>query len=147
MYLTIFLHHIFNEVIFISIKELVTYRRGLKISICKNCGKYFIPQTAHKTIYCDSIYRGNKTCKQIGAELTHKRTLKKDKLLEDYRKRYQNLAGEASKSDNPIIKEMYEQYKKEGTTMRKQYIMDKISAKEFKQWMTKFYIKREDKNV
>lgn len=136
----------FNEILFISIKELAAYRRGLKIQKCRNCNKYFIPKTAHKTIYCDEIYSDNKTCKQIGAELTHKRTLKKDKILEDYRKRYQNLAGEVSKSDNPIIKQMYEQYKNEGSTIRKQYIQNKITPKEFKEWMGKFYVNKEVKN-
>lgn len=137
----------FNEILFISIKELAAYRRGLKIQKCRNCNNYFIPKTAHKTIYCDEIYSNNKTCKQIGAELTHKRTLKNDKILEDYRKRYQNLAGEVSKSDNPIIKQMYNKYKTEGSIIRKQYIQNKITAKEFKKWMENFYIRKDDRSV
>lgn len=35
---------------------------------CKNCGKVFIPAKRSDEIYCDRIYRNDKTCKQIGYE-------------------------------------------------------------------------------
>ena len=63
--------------------------------------------------------------------------------MQEYRKRYQNLASEASKSDNPIIKQMYEDYKKEGLIMRKKYSQNKITKDEFIKWIKKFYISKE----
>lgn len=130
----------FEDIIIIILKELLTYKSSFRIQRCQNCGKYFIPKTAHPTLFCDEIYQNNSTCKQIGSELRHQKTLEKDSILQEYRKRYQNLASEASKSDNPIIKQMYEDYKKEGLIMRKNYIKNKITEEKFKKWINKFYI-------
>lgn len=35
---------------------------------------------------------------------------------------------------------MYEDYKKEGLIMRKNYIKNKITEEKFKKWINKFYI-------
>ena len=132
----------FEDILIIVLKELLTYKNSFRIQKCQNCGKYFIPKTAHPTLFCDEIYQNNSTCKQIGSELRHQKTLEKDSILQEYRKRYQNLASEASKSDNPIIKQMYEDYKREGSIMRKKYLQNKITKDEFKKWLNKFYIEK-----
>lgn len=132
----------FEDILIIVLKELLTYKSSFRIQKCQNCCKYFIPKTAHPTLFCDEIYQNNSTCKQIGSELRHQKTLEKDSILQEYRKRYQNLASESSKSDNPIIKQMYEDYKKEGLTMRKKYSQNKITKDDFKNWIKKFYIEK-----
>lgn len=132
----------FEDILIIVLKELLTYKSSFRIQKCQNCGKYFIPKTAHPTLFCDEIYQNNSTCKQLGSELRHQKTLEKDSMLQDYRKRYQNLASESSKSDSHIIKQMYEDYKREGSIMRKKYLQNKITKDEFKKWINKFYIEK-----
>lgn len=133
----------FEDILIIVLKELLTYKNSFRIQKCQNCGKYFIPKTAHPTLFCDEIYQNNSTCKQIGSELRHQKTLEKDSILQEYRKRYQNLASESSKSDNPIIKQMYEDYKKEGLIIRKNYMNNKITENEFREWIKKSYIEKQ----
>lgn len=132
----------FEEVLIITLRELVTYCKYFRVQTCENCKKYFIPRTAHKTYYCDEIFRNNVTCKQIGSEIKHKRTLENDELLREYRKRYCSLSKEVSCYKNPKLIKIFENYKKEGKIMRKKYIDGKLQADLFKQWIQKSYIRK-----
>lgn len=53
---------------YIKIKE-----NQLLIKKCANCGKYFIPSNRSDEIYCDNIFRSEKTCKQVGYEEKEKK--------------------------------------------------------------------------
>lgn len=125
------------NILFISFKQLLYLDNDVKIKKCANCNKYFIPKTMHDTKYCDEIFKDNKTCKEIGRELTYKESLAKSPLLKSYRSRYQTLSKQASEKDNH---EMYEYFKKIGPEMRKKYINSEITAEEFQNWInsTKF---------
>ena len=132
----------YYDILFITFKELASYRKSFRIQICDNCGKYFIPKTAHETKYCDEIFDGSRTCKKIGAELTHKRTLEGDSLCQKYRARYQSLCKQSSNSNNSKVKELYEQYKKDGPIMLAKYKHNKISSIEFENWINSMRIRR-----
>ena len=43
------------------------------IKKCHNCGKFFIPSKRSDEIYCDRIYKANRTCKQVGYEEKEKK--------------------------------------------------------------------------
>lgn len=36
------------------------------VALCQCCGRYFIPKTKKKTLYCDRILKDDKTCKEWG---------------------------------------------------------------------------------
>lgn len=38
----------------------------IKITKCRNCGRYFIPQIRSDEIYCDRLFKNGKTCKDVG---------------------------------------------------------------------------------
>lgn len=40
-----------------------------RVALCECCGRYFIPKTAKKTLYCDRVLKDNKTCKDLGPAL------------------------------------------------------------------------------
>lgn len=39
------------------------------VYVCKNCGKYFIPDFQYNSKYCNNIYSDNKTCREIAAQI------------------------------------------------------------------------------
>lgn len=124
------------DILFISFKQLISTKKNVKVQACANCGKYFIPQTAHDTKYCNSLFDGKRTCKQIGAEKEYNEKLEKDSVLKTYRSRYQALAKQASTStkSNKSAK-MYAKYKKEGPTLLKKYKTGELTKKEFEKWI------------
>lgn len=59
---------------------------NIPIKICKNCGKYFIPENRVSSVYCNRIFENNKTCKEVGANNAYNEKLKKDEVNLLYRK-------------------------------------------------------------
>ena len=134
----------YYDILFISFREFASSKEKIQVQSCQNCGKYFIPLTAHDTLYCDSLFDGKRTCKQLGAEKAHLKNLEKDKLLKLYGSRSQTLSNQAgrikpnSKSKAP---EMYERFKKEGPTLARKYKKGLISAEEFKAFLDSTYLR------
>ena len=133
----------FYDILYISLKSLLDISKNIKILRCKSCNRYFIPDTNHNTKYCDFLFDGKRTCKAIGSQRTHKENLEEDDLLKLYRKRYKDLASQASHT-RPTSKsnKMYEYYKKEGSLMRDKYINGLISKEEFKIWIDSTMLKK-----
>ena len=135
----------FYEIIYISFKELVNYKKKLEILICKNCNKYFIPDTAHNTKYCDSLFDGKRTCKEIGPMNTHTKTIENDPLLKRYRNRYKDLANQASNtSPNSPSNQMYAYYKKEGPIVKQKYIDGIITVEEFEAFLDSTMLRKKN---
>jgi hypothetical protein len=54
------------------------------IAVCQYCGRFFIPKTRKRTIYCDRIIRDGKTCKQIAPNMTHRERTASSRVLTEY---------------------------------------------------------------
>ena len=67
-----------------------------------------------------------KTCRQIGKELAYKKSLKEDKLLDKYRKRYMSLASSVSHYGTDTAIARFEKYKKDGAIMKQKYLNKEI---------------------
>ena len=82
----------------LTLYHIVTFNYIIKK--CENCGRYFYPQTRDDEIYCNNIYKNNKTCKQIGYEIK----ANQDDILNPYRKIYktQNARKQRNKHINNI---------------------------------------------
>lgn len=103
---------------------------------CKNCGYYFIPTNLKETKYCNEEFEDTgKTCRHIGKNLAYKKSLKDDKVLDMYRKRYMSLASSVSHYGTDKAIEKFETYKKDGNIMKSKYINKEISADEFEKWI------------
>ena len=122
------------SILAIEFKEFISDKRHI-IKQCKNCGRYFIPKNLRDIKYCNNIFKNNKTCKELGKQLSYKKSLKNDKLLDMYRKRYLSLASSVSHYGTEKAIEKFENYKKEGAVMKKKYLNKEISAKEFEKWI------------
>lgn len=91
------------EYSFFDIQNLIHFdniemqRRGIELKRCKNCGKYFVPETRSDEIYCNNIFKGNRTCRQIGYE----NKVNGNEVLREYRKIYktQNARKQRNKDN------------------------------------------------
>lgn len=96
---------------FRDIAELVLFdtmemqRRGIELKRCQNCGKYFVPESRSDEIYCNNIFKGNRTCRQIGYE----NKINGDEVLREYRKIYktQNARKQRNKDNIQGLEERF----------------------------------------
>ena len=56
------------------------------IAVCQFCGRFFIPKTKKKTLYCDRIVRGGRTCKQVAPYLKRKEKVAASKVLSEFKR-------------------------------------------------------------
>ena len=132
----------YEDILYLSFRQIASSK--YLICKCENCGKFFIPYTNHDTKYCDNIFKGNKTCKDLAPELMYKQKLEQDPLLKKYRSRYQSLHKSASL--NPELNtQRYEDFKKIGAIKKNDYLNNNISAKEFEEWIESTKIKQTKK--
>lgn len=132
----------FACLLFICMKEFMNYKKSFRVIKCKNCNRYFIPKTAHKTLYCDNIFKGGLTCKEFADKVSCSRTYTNDPVCKKYRNRYKNLSKQASISNNPEVLELYERYKVDGSVMLDKYKNGKISSDEFENWIDNMKIRK-----
>lgn len=129
----------YEDILYLSFRQIASSK--YLICKCENCGKFFIPYTNHDTKYCDNIFKGNKTCKDLAPELMYKQKLEQDPLLKKYRSRYQSLHKSASL--NPELNtQRYEDFKKIGAIKKNDYLNNNISAKEFEEWIESTKIRK-----
>ena len=113
------------------------------IRICQNCGDYFIPENLKETKYCAFIDESTgKLCREIGKELSYKKSLSSDKALDMYRKRYKSLATSVYNYDTDNAIKKFEKYKTEGAMMKAKYQNKEITSEEFIKWI--FYSKSQE---
>lgn len=64
--------------------------KGLPFVKCENCGRYFVPDGRSDQIYCTypSPQNKEKTCREIGAQVTRANKEKNDVVTREYRKVY-----------------------------------------------------------
>lgn len=65
-----------EEMLYLEFMEML--KRGIRIKHCALCDKYFVLADKRKREYCDRIYKGNRTCKQIGAKLKFNNFVEED---------------------------------------------------------------------
>ena len=61
------------------------------VALCECCGRYFIPKTRRRTLYCDRKIRGNKTCKDLAPALKHRREADRNDVIRAYDRANQRM--------------------------------------------------------
>lgn len=70
---------------------------NVQVSVCKNCGKYFILKGDYATDYCDRVPDGKKmTCKKIAAINARKNKVQGNPILKEYEKAYKRMYARQS---------------------------------------------------
>lgn len=54
------------------------------VALCECCGRYFIPKTRKKTLYCDRVIKGGKTCKELAPALKHRLHAENDVVIQAF---------------------------------------------------------------
>lgn len=116
-------------------------KTGRRIKICKNCGRYFVLKDKRKREYCDRIFEGDKTCKDIGAAIKFKKSLGDEndplKIAHGmYNTMYSRMARAQDKlpnqkSDIDISEDEFIEWSNLYSKYRKDYVEKKISGDEF----------------
>lgn len=110
---------------------------SLYVKICGNCSNYFITPKLN-VAYCDRIWDGNSTCKDVGSKLSQKRKEENDIVYGKYRKIFSKKAMNANRnSDIPGLKEEYENWKKQAQKFYSAVKKGKKTAKKFDEWLEK----------
>ena len=115
---------------------LYLIEHNIYIKKCKNCGKYFIPETRNSSIYCNNIFENNKTCREIGASIQYNEKLKKDETNQLYRKTLASKKMLANRNpDIPEYLEKYEEWKKQANKFKQDIKNGLKTEEEFKEWI------------
>lgn len=54
------------------------------IAKCHLCGRYFLPKTRKRTLYCDRVIKNGKTCKMIAPRLKRKELAAVDRVVSEF---------------------------------------------------------------
>lgn len=121
-------------VFYISLYYLVLSNHTM-IKKCKNCHRYFLT-TKSNTFYCDNIYYENKTCKDIGNQLSQKRKENEEPVYGKYRQIYAKKAMAVKRHpDIPEYKENYKNWKPLALKYLQEYKCSTLDAKTFEKWL------------
>ena len=132
----------FIDLLLISIFELRRNYKHFRMQICLNCGKYFFPRTAHKTLYCDNVFENGKTCKECASINAYEKTVKNDPLLKKYRNKYKNLNKALSNSNNAKFWDLYQTMQDDGPYYIQKYKHGIITPEEFEKWIDSMKIRK-----
>lgn len=122
------------SVLYITLYYL-TFITNTYIKKCKNCNKYFL-SNKNNTVYCDNIFKDNKTCKQVGSKLTQKKKENNNPVYQKYRSIYAKKAMNARRnSDIDSIQKQYEKWKKETSEFLADIEKGTKTYDEFNEWL------------
>lgn len=125
-----------SNILYVSLSEIAS-NETIKIKICKNCGKYFIP-IKNTEKYCDiTYYKNESTCKLIGANNSYTKKRKSVEGIKFYRNNYQRRLMQAKRSDDEQVKQSFENWKQLAKSKIKEFNNSEISSEELLEWMRK----------
>ena len=107
------------------------------IAVCQFCGRFFIPKTKKKTLYCDRIVRGGRTCKQVAPYLKRKEKIATSKVLSEFKrvkemmeKRYDRTGNNKEPSLIDITYNQYYEWLVSATAARNRYLAGELIEEE-----------------
>lgn len=89
------------------------------VALCECCGRYFIPATKRKTLYCDRELKDGKTCKELAPALKHRLDARRKKVIEEF---------------DRAKRRMYKRYERAGDPGKKPSHKD-LSYGEYYEWL------------
>ena len=107
------------------------------VALCECCGRYFIPKTRRRTLYCDRKIRNNKTCKDLAPALKHRREAGRNEVIRTYDrvnqrmyKRYEREADADHHLPKGIRYSDYYDWRDKAAAARDAFLNGAISAEE-----------------
>ena len=108
------------------------------VALCHCCGRYFIPKTKKKTLYCDRILKDGKTCKEWGPVLKHRQKAAQIRVVEEFDRAKQRMYKRYERAEfinkEPSEKDLsygeYYQWLDRAAKARDDYLAGKLSEEE-----------------
>ena len=108
------------------------------VAWCHCCGRYFIPKTKKKTLYCDRILKDGKTCKEWGPVLKHRQKAAQVSVVEEFDRAKQRMYKRYERaeffnkepSEKDLSYEEYYQWLDRAARARDDYLAGKLPAEE-----------------
>ena len=108
---------------------------SLYIKICRNCNKYFITPKLN-VAYCDRIWDGKLTCKDVGSKLSQKKRESEDYIYKKYRNESARKAMlVARNADIPEYKTKYDKWKEKASKFWDNVKKGTNTPEEFGKWI------------
>lgn len=108
-----------------------------RVAFCHCCGRFFIPRTKKKTLYCDRVLRDGKTCKDLAPHLKHRWAAGKETVIREFDRakqrmyrRYERTDGIKSESDKDLTYSQYYAWLDTATAARDQYLRGEITEED-----------------
>ena len=108
------------------------------VARCHCCGRYFIPKTKKKTLYCDRILKDSKTCKEWGPVFKHRQKAAQIRVVEEFDRAKQRMYKRYERAEfinkEPSEKDLsygeYYQWLDRAAKARDDYLAGKLSTEE-----------------
>ena len=108
-----------------------------RVLLCQCCGRYFIPKTKKETLYCDRIFKRNRTCKQVAPGMKHQIEAMKQTVIDEFDrakrrmyKRYSRALDEKTPSEKDLTLSEYYEWLNRATAARDQFVKGNLSQEE-----------------
>lgn len=132
-----------EEMLYLEFMEML--KRGIRIKRCALCDKYFVLADKRKREYCDRIYKGNRTCKQIGAKLKFNKSVEEDIYLQQlqtiynrmYSRYYRIDAWDSERETNKLSASEFRHWSDIASNLRLAYKEDHITGEQMIEALSK----------
>ncbi len=124
------------DLLYFEFYEMV--KKNVPVRKCLLCNSWFIPREKRDRLYCNRIYKGGKTCKQLGAiERYNEKTKQDEALIEFKRARDRRLKRKTEDCDNDYVT-----WTRNAEIKREEYLNNIITKDDFIKWLNSDRLKK-----
>ena len=125
-----------EEMLYLELMEAV--KRGIRVKRCALCDRYFALADKRKRSYCDRLYDGKHTCRQIGAKQKFNQSVEDDPYLQEFQRIYNRMysryyredAGDGSSGTKKLSADEFKAWRATASELRRAYRRKEISGAE-----------------
>ena len=126
-----------DEILYFEFTEMLKNARFIKR--CKLCSRYFVLTDKRKRDFCDRPYKGNRTCKQVGAKLFYDQGMQGNDYLLAFLTEYNKVYSRRYRADGKLPEEFsgkdmslekFSKWAKMARQARSDYLDGKITGEE-----------------
>lgn len=125
-----------EEMLYLELMEMV--KRGIRIKRCGLCERYFVLADKRKRDYCERLYKGKRTCRQIGAKQKFNESVEQDSFLQEFQRIYNRIysryyrmdAWDSNRQTNKLTEAEFKVWTDMASKARQEYRQGSISGEE-----------------
>lgn len=118
-----------SSLLYIEFMKMI--QNNVSVSVCENCGRYFIPKGNYDMKYCEREVNGEKVCQKVGAVKSFKDKVKNNPVYNEYEKVYKRFY--ARKRKGLVTQNQFDDWVKRASRLKKDALKGILSEDDFKQ--------------